>query len=78
MLFSAIPRTDPAEAAPQTLMMVFTLVGLDSWREDQVVTEGATESRIWMGTSLYADRVHLQRNTFLFQFVSAAGGKFIP
>ena len=57
--------------------MVFTLVGLDSWRKDQVVTEGATESRIWMGTALYADRVHLQRNTFLFQFVSAAGGKFI-
>ena len=41
-----------------------------------MVTEGATESRIWMGTALYADRVHLQRNTFLFQFVSAAGGKF--
>ena len=39
--------------------MVFTLVGLDSWREDQVVTEGANESRMWMGTALYADRVHL-------------------
>ena len=42
-----------------------------------MVTEGATERRIWMGTALYADRVHLQRNTFLFQVVSAAGEKFI-